>query len=77
VADELAVAGLLAAAVTVWLNVVRYHGESIAHGLTAAACLVRTGHRDKALAAIDESLAGKLSAPVIARLTAHRRWIVE
>jgi hypothetical protein len=45
-------------------------------GITAAACLVRSGHRDNALAIVAESLAGKLTAPARSRLVALQAWML-
>lgn len=76
IADELASQGLLEAAVKLWLDVVRYHGEAVSHGIAAASCLVRCGHRDQALGTVDQALAGSISAPAKARLIALRAWML-
>ncbi len=53
-AEQLAGAGLLESAVTVWLDVVRHHGEEVAEGLRAASYLVKCGRRDDVVAVLDE-----------------------
>jgi hypothetical protein len=65
-ADGFAEAGLLEAAVTLWLDVVRHHGAAVDQGVAAAACLVRCGRRDDVLATIGD-------AP---RLRALRAWVM-
>jgi hypothetical protein len=75
VADEFAKAGLLTAAVKVWLNVLRYHGEAVEQGVLAATRLVRTGHRAEAAALLTATLADKhLPTPTRDRLRSLQAW---
>ncbi|GAB1508807.1 NACHT domain-containing protein [Actinophytocola sp. KF-1] len=75
-ANEFAEAGLLAPAVTLWLDVLRRHGAEVAHGLTAASRLVRCGHRDDALATLDTAITDeRLPSAAKARLRALRAWV--
>lgn len=53
-AERLAGSGLLEPAVTVWLDVVRHHGEVVGEGLLAASYLVKCGRRDDVVAVLDE-----------------------
>ena len=75
-ADEFAAAGLLAPAVTLWLDVLRHHGAEAGHGLTAASRLVRCGHGAEAVATLDKALADNRLPPAAkARLRALRAWV--
>jgi hypothetical protein len=75
VADEFARAGLPAAAVKVWLNVLRYHGEALEQGVLAATRLVKTGHRAAATALLTATLADKnLPTQTRDRLRALQAW---
>jgi hypothetical protein len=76
IANEFAKAGLLAAAVTMWLDVVRHHGEAVDQGVAAASCLVKCGHRDQAIATLDDALTEeRLTIPARATLRALRAWV--
>ncbi|MGW3961415.1 NACHT domain-containing protein [Amycolatopsis sp. NPDC005003] len=76
VADEFAKAGLLNAAIRVWLDVLRHHGEAVDQGVLAASNLVKSGHRAEAAALLTDALADKrLSAPVRDRLRSLHAWV--
>jgi hypothetical protein len=75
VADEFAKAGLPAAAVTVWLNVLRHHGEALEQGVLAATRLLKTGHRAETAALLGELLAdNRLPTSARARFRALQAW---
>jgi tetratricopeptide (TPR) repeat protein len=76
VAEAFAKEGLLDAAVAVWLDVVRHHGDAIAHGVEAASRLVGCGNRDTAIATLDTALADdRLARPAKNSLRALRAWM--
>lgn len=75
-ADAFAMAGLPTPAITVWLNVLRHHGEAVDQGVLAASCLVKCGHRAEAAALLAEILADRrLPTPVRNRLRALEAWV--
>ncbi|XVS67012.1 NACHT domain-containing protein [Actinosynnema sp. CA-299493] len=74
VADGLAKEGLLRAAITVWLDVVRHHGEAIDQGVLAASRLIRCGHRDDVHMVLDRALDEQRTEPARDRLRALRAW---
>ncbi|MGV9365342.1 NACHT domain-containing protein [Amycolatopsis sp. NPDC003731] len=76
VADVFAKAGLLTPAITIWLSVLRHHGEAVGQGVLAASCLVRSGHRADAVALLTETLGDKrLPARTRGRLRALQAWV--
>ncbi|WP_143267722.1 NACHT domain-containing protein [Amycolatopsis alba] len=75
VARELADGGWLASATPVWLDVVRYHGEVVQDGVTAASCLVKCGQRDLVVATLTKALSEDELAPADrTRLRALLAW---
>ncbi|MEW2506008.1 NACHT domain-containing protein [Amycolatopsis sp. NPDC047767] len=76
VGDEFAKAGLPAHAITVWLHVLRYHGEAVDQGVLAASCLVKCGRRGDASALLTEALADRhVPSATRGRLHALKAWL--
>lgn len=76
VADTFAKEGLLDAAVAMWLDIVRHHGDAITQGLEAASRLVRCGYRQKTISVLDDALTdGRLANPTRSGMRALRAWV--
>jgi hypothetical protein len=66
-----------APAVTMWLDVVRHHGEAIEQDVAAVSCRVKCGHRDEAVTTLTEALTDKqLTVPARAKLRALQAWLM-
>jgi hypothetical protein len=76
IASTLMDEGLLDAAVTLWLDVVRHHGDVIEKGITAASRLTRCGYRARTIAVIEQALAeDHLTATARTNLRSLLAWV--
>jgi hypothetical protein len=76
IATQLVDAGLLDAAVALWLDVARHHGHALDQGIAAASRLVRCGYRDETIAALRDTLADdRLLAEDRTGLRALLAWV--
>jgi hypothetical protein len=77
IAGELATAGLLADAASVWLDVVRWHGDTVDQGIAAASRLAACGYRNRVIEMVTGALSDTSLSPVTrAGLRAVLAWTV-
>lgn len=77
IAEKFVDAGLLEAAVTIWLDVVQWHGGAVDQGIAAAARLVACGHQNRVIETVAEAPTKERLLPFArAQLQALLAWIV-